>query len=92
MSHSPAALPPVAPPLHERLATYTRRMPQRLGERDFWIIQAGVVSVTALHVLMELWLNRGGGDAPSRLAKSGAMLQGSKPRPVPAPACLPLVW
>jgi len=65
VSHSPAALPPVAPPLHERLATYTRRMPQRLGERDFWIIQAGVVSVTALHVLMELWLDRGDGDAPS---------------------------
>jgi signal transduction histidine kinase len=49
------------------LATYTRRIPQRLGERDFWITQVGVLSVTGLHVLMELWLDRGGGNAPSAL-------------------------
>ena len=65
MSHSPAALPPMSPLLHERLATYVRRMPQRFGERDFWITQAGVLTVTALHVLMELWLDRGGGDVPA---------------------------
>ena len=67
MSHSPAALPPVAPPISERLATYVRRIPQRFGERDFWITQAVLLGVTTLHVLMELWLHRGGGNAPTAL-------------------------
>lgn len=67
MNHSPAALPPAAAPLSERLACYLTRTPQRFGERDFWITQAGVLSVTALHVLMELGLHRGGGNAPSSL-------------------------
>jgi signal transduction histidine kinase len=65
VSDSPAALPGVAPPLSERLAIYLRRLPQRFGERDFWITQAAVLSVTALHVLLELWLHRGGGNVPS---------------------------
>jgi signal transduction histidine kinase len=67
VSHSPAAQPPVAPPLSERLATYVRQMPRRFGERDFWITQAAVLGVTALHVLTELWLHRGGGNAPTAL-------------------------
>lgn len=65
MSLSPAALPPAAPPLTERLPAYMRLMPHRLRERDFWITQAGVLTVTALHVLVELWLQRGGGTVPS---------------------------
>ena len=64
MSHPPTALPPVAPPLHERLAIYTRRIPQRFGERDFWITQASVLGVTALHILIELWLLRGDRNVP----------------------------
>ena len=38
-----------------RVATLVRNAPQRLRERPFWIIQAGVLSVTALHLLAELW-------------------------------------
>ena len=64
MSHPPTVLPSTAPPLHERLATYTRRMPQRFRERDFWITQAGVLGVTALHVLIELWLDRADRNVP----------------------------
>ncbi|HSE45581.1 MAG TPA: GAF domain-containing sensor histidine kinase [Gemmatimonadales bacterium] len=64
MSHPPTALGPVAPPLHERLATLTRRIPQRFGERDFWITQAGVLGVTALHMLIELWFVRGDRSVP----------------------------
>lgn len=64
MSHTPIALRPVAQPLHERLATYTRRIPQRFGERDFWITQALVLGVTALHMLIELWLVRGDRSVP----------------------------
>lgn len=64
MIHPPTALGPVAPPLHERLATHTRRIPQRFGERDFWITQAGVLGVTALHMLIELWLVRGDRSVP----------------------------
>lgn len=67
MSHSPTALHPGASRLHERLATYSRRIPQRFGERDFWITQAGVLSVTALHVLLELWMDRADGNAPPAL-------------------------
>ena len=64
MSHSPTTLPAATQSLPERLATYARRIPQRLRERDFWITQAGVLSVTALHVLMELWSGRGGSNLP----------------------------
>jgi signal transduction histidine kinase len=38
-----------------RVAALARNAPQRLRERPFWIIQAGVLSVTALHLLAELW-------------------------------------
>ena len=42
----------------------TRRIPQRFDERDFWITQAGVLGVTALHILIELWLVRGDRNVP----------------------------
>lgn len=64
MSQPPTALRPLAAPLHERLAIYTRRIPQRFDERDFWITQAGVLGVTALHILIELWLVRGDRNVP----------------------------
>ena len=64
MSHSPTTLPAATRSVHDRLGTYVRRIPQRLEERDFWITQAGVLSVTALHVLMELWSVRGGSNLP----------------------------
>jgi signal transduction histidine kinase len=68
VTRSPAAMLPVAPRLHERLATYTRRVPRRLGERDFWITQAGVLIVTALHVVVELWLDRGDRNMPTAVS------------------------
>ena len=42
-------------PLLARTAALLRNAPQRLGERPFWIIQAGVLTVTALHILGEWW-------------------------------------
>lgn len=63
MTDIPAAT--AIPPFHERLATFTRRLPQRFGERDFWITQAGVLGVTAVHVLAELWVFQGDRDVPS---------------------------
>ena len=38
-----------------RVAALARNAPHRLRERPFWIIQAGVLSVTAAHLLAELW-------------------------------------
>jgi signal transduction histidine kinase len=42
-------------PLPARVAALVRKAPERLRERPFWVIQAGVLTVTALHVLGELW-------------------------------------
>ncbi len=42
-------------PLLARTAALLRNAPQRLGERPFWIIQAGVLTVTTLHILGEWW-------------------------------------
>jgi two-component system, NarL family, sensor histidine kinase DegS len=42
-------------PLPHRVAALARNLPQRLRERPFWIIQAGVLGVTVLHVLAEGW-------------------------------------
>lgn len=49
--------PPLAAPqpLAARAVELARNAPQRLRERPFWIIQAGVLSVTVLHVFAELW-------------------------------------
>jgi signal transduction histidine kinase len=44
-----------AVPLAVRLAALARNAPQRLRERPFWVIQAGVLAVTALHILGEWW-------------------------------------
>jgi signal transduction histidine kinase len=38
-----------------RVAALARNAPQRLRERPFWIIQAGVLSVTVVHMVAELW-------------------------------------
>lgn len=56
MSAASAPVPAVeADPLARRLGNLLRNAPQRLRERPFWIIQFGVLAVTALHVLAELW-------------------------------------
>jgi hypothetical protein len=39
-----------------RALTLARNAPRRLREHAFWIIQLGVVAVTGLHLLAELWL------------------------------------
>lgn len=41
-----------------RTATLVRNLPQRVQERPFWVIQAGVVGITALHLLGEMWAAR----------------------------------
>ena len=42
-----------APTIAARMATLLRNAPQRLRERAFWIIQAGVLGVTGVHLLGE---------------------------------------
>jgi signal transduction histidine kinase len=41
--------------LPARAAALARNAPERLHERAFWIIQFGVLGVTAIHLLAELW-------------------------------------
>ncbi len=42
-----------------------RNLPDRLRERDFWIVQVGVLGITAIHVLAEAWVSRTGFQVPS---------------------------
>lgn len=46
---------PGAASLSARVVRFARNAPQRLREPPFWIIQAGVLTVTAVHLLGELW-------------------------------------
>ena len=41
--------------LWDRVATLLRQAPHRVRERPFWIIQVGVLTVTGVHLLAELW-------------------------------------
>lgn len=51
--------------LLDRIAILIRNLPQRLGEREFWIVQAGVIGVTAAHIAAELWASLAGLDVPT---------------------------
>lgn len=53
--------------LFMRIASLIRNLPQRFHEREFWIIQAGVLGVTAAHILAELWSEQAGLDVPAAL-------------------------
>lgn len=62
----------IAPPVLDRsllirIASLIRNFPHRFHEREFWIIQAGVLGVTAAHVLAELWSEQAGLDVPAAL-------------------------
>ncbi len=52
-------------PLTVRAAALARNVPQRLRERPFWIIQAGVLGVTALHIVAEAWAEVAAGVHPA---------------------------
>jgi two-component system, NarL family, sensor histidine kinase DegS len=54
-------------PFGERLATLIRHLPHRMHERQFWIVQAGVLGVTATHIAAELWATHADLDVPSAL-------------------------
>ncbi|MDX1619451.1 MAG: GAF domain-containing sensor histidine kinase [Nitriliruptorales bacterium] len=43
--------------LPARTVTFVRNLPRRLGERAFWVTQAGVIGITVIHVVAELWLD-----------------------------------
>ncbi len=51
--------------LWERLVAFVRHLPQRFGERDFWIVQAAVIGITVVHVVGELWASQGAHEIPS---------------------------
>lgn len=61
-----SAIAPRAPDhsLLIRIASLIRNFPQRFHEREFWIIQAGVVGVTATHILAEVWSEQAGLTVP----------------------------
>lgn len=48
-----------------RTAVLIRNLPQRVHEREFWIVQAGVLGVTAAHIVIELSASRAGVDLPT---------------------------
>lgn len=52
-------------PLPTRIANLMKNLPLRLREREFWVIQAGVLGVTAIHVVAEVWASRTGSEVPS---------------------------
>ncbi len=52
-------------PLLDRIAILIKNLPQRLHEREFWIVQAGVFGVTAAHILAEMWAAQTGLDIPT---------------------------
>jgi two-component system, NarL family, sensor histidine kinase DegS len=41
-----------------RAAALVRHLPRRLHERSFWAVQAGVLGITAIHLLGEIWSAR----------------------------------
>lgn len=45
-------------PLLARTASFVRNLPERLHQREFWITQAAVLSVTAAHILVEIWASQ----------------------------------
>ncbi|HEX6221619.1 MAG TPA: GAF domain-containing sensor histidine kinase [Acidimicrobiia bacterium] len=52
-------------PLPSRIAKLIKNLPDRLREKEFWVIQVGVLTVTAVHVLAEMWVSRTGIQVPS---------------------------
>jgi two-component system, NarL family, sensor histidine kinase DegS len=42
-------------PVFARATALARNLPRRIREREFWIIQAGVLGVTSLHIVAESW-------------------------------------
>ncbi len=67
MTNSAIASPTIDRSLFRRIAGLIRNLPQRFHEREFWIIQAGVLGVTATHTLAELWSEQAGLDVPVAL-------------------------
>lgn len=67
MTDSAIAPPALDRSLLIRIASLIRNFPQRFHEREFWIVQAGVLGVTAAHILAELWSEQAGLDVPEAL-------------------------
>lgn len=65
MTATPTLGAAVDPPLGARMAIFVRHLPQRVGERHFWVTQAGVLAVTAVHVLAELWAVEASREVPT---------------------------
>ncbi len=65
MTESAARIPPANRALPDRFAKLVRNLPRRFHEREFWIIQATVLGVTAIHILAEMWTAQAGLEVPS---------------------------
>lgn len=53
--------------LPTRTAALVRNLRQRIRERPFWFIQAGVLGITAIHLVGEIWAARTGQTVPPAL-------------------------
>ncbi|MEX2323060.1 MAG: sensor histidine kinase [Acidimicrobiia bacterium] len=67
MTDTPIVVPSPERPLLERIVTLIGNLPQRVRERPFWITQAGVLGVTATHVLAEMIARQAELDLPAAL-------------------------
>lgn len=54
-------------PLIQRMMSLARNIPSRMHEREFWVTQAGVLGVTAVHIISETWISQVNEDLPSAL-------------------------
>lgn len=67
MIDAPTATAASERPFRKRLATLIHHLPQRIHERQFWIVHAGVLGVTATHIAAELGASHADLDVPSAL-------------------------
>ncbi|HEX6301751.1 MAG TPA: GAF domain-containing sensor histidine kinase [Acidimicrobiia bacterium] len=65
MTEAHGVVAATARPLPARIARLIKNLPERLDEREFWVIQGGVLGVTAIHILAEMWVSRTGLEVPS---------------------------
>lgn len=65
MTESHRVIATMVRPLPSRIAMLIKNLPDRLVEHEFWVVQVGVLGVTAVHVMAEMWVSRTGFRVPS---------------------------
>ena len=65
MTDRPLIMAAAERPLPVRVATLIRNLRHRIREREFWVVQAGVLTVTAAHIAAELLADLTDLDTPT---------------------------